>query len=651
MCGIAGIIRFDGRPACRASLEAAVRALRHRGPDDAGTWCEGPVGIGATRLAVMDPSLAGHQPMSRGDGRYHLVFNGEIYNFRELRHELRGLGETFHTETDTEVLLAALIRWGTAALDKLNGMWAFAFHDLHINSGFLARDRFGVKPLFYSTDERQLAFASELSAWSLLGAADHGINEEALVEHLSFGFISGQKTIFRGAKRLEPGSLIAFDGRAVGRPTRFYDPIDRVFADGRSTQSDNTLNGQKADASRSARRLLSESVVRRRVADVPMGAFLSGGLDSSIIVSHLAEACGTPIKTFSLGYADQASYDETSFARLVADRFGTDHHEWRVTEPDILSAIPALLDHLGEPLGDSSIIPTALVSRLARRHVTVALSGDGGDELFGGYSRYLAHASFAALERLPRWMRAWVLEPAARWGRAHRSGAVGNRVRQLGKLLRGEGLKTIERHVAWSRILSPEAEAAVFGISDGASRATEAQTWLKRCEAHMLELGNSLSRRMIGMEPLCHIMALDIGHQLPADMLHKVDLASMLHSLEVRTPFLDPQVVEFALALSADRKIRGGVGKRLLVEAYRGHLPDEVLDRGKRGFEVPIGEYFRGPLKDWFHEVVTRNRVESVGLISYPGVQRIFAEHLERKADHADLLFALLSLCHWLGRR
>jgi asparagine synthase (glutamine-hydrolysing) len=352
---------------------------------------------------------------------------------------------------------------------------------------------------------------------------------------------------------------------------------------------------------------------------------------------HLAQCSPRPIATFAIGYKDRPTYDETRYARLMADRLGSDHHEFRLGFDEVIDTLPAVLDHLGEPFFDSSILPTAVVSRLARRHVTVCLSGDGGDELFGGYYRYLGHESIDSYQRLPALLRNAVIEPLTRRTGASKSSRLADRVRQFRKLLRAAGLPIADRHLAWSQILSPDAHPILRCESDDT---------LETIRQEMARLTAGLPES----DAINRILAFDLQYALPSDMLHKVDLASMMHSLEVRVPFLDPQVVETALACPSSWKVHKGLRKRLLVHAYRGRLPDEILDRPKMGFELPIGEFLRGPLRDMFNSVVSREQVESLQLLDYDAVQDAYAAHCARRSEHADLLFAVLSLCWWHGR-
>jgi len=631
MCGICGVISFSDEPVAPGPIERACAALRHRGPDHQGVWIDhargGRVGLGAVRLAVLDPTAASHQPMQRAGGRLHLVYNGEIYNFREIRRELADLGEPFFTDGDTEVVLAACARWGVEAFSRFNGMWALAFYDAETRAGFFCRDRFGIKPLLYRADTARVCFASELRALTLLGAGGRTIDTTALMQHLRYGYIAHPATIYREARRLAPGHFLRFDAEGVHAPQSYYSPP--IDPEPRARED-------YAGICTRLRRSLADAVAVRRVSDVPIGAFLSGGLDSSIVVAHLAAATGRPVQTFAVSYAGQPGSDETPFARAVAGAFGTEHHDVLLSEREVLAAIPNILDHLGEPVGDSSILPTALLCEFARRHVTVALSGDGGDELFGGYWRYLGHAAMDAYQRIPQSVRQAVIEPALRFVGASKSTAAGNRARQFQKLVRAHSGDALQRHLAWSRIVSPEAEGLFRDATEAAA-----------LDHRMLELARESTFAMDPRDSPNRILMFDLRFSLPADMLQKVDLASMMHSLEVRVPFLDPAVVELASSLPSELKIDRGIRKRILADAYRVRLPDEVLDRAKQGFEVPFGEFLRGPLQELFHDTVTRAAVDSFGTLSYDAVESIYRDHLARRGEHADLLFALLSLCWW----
>ncbi len=626
MCGIAGIVDFAGRPIERTLLTESCDTMRHRGPDDAGTWIDTrsgqSVGISATRLAIIDPTPGGHQPMVRGDGRFAIVFNGLIYNYRDLRDELAIEGVRPTTRSDTEMALLACMRWGPRALERFNGMWALAFFDRQRGEGFLARDRFGIKPLVWVEHDRKLMFASEMRALRGLGRWPRDVDRSGLQQYMRFGYVCHPGTIYSAARRLPPATFLPFGPSAVGSTVRYYEPPARP---------DGGAVPDRQEAAARVRRALFESVARRRVADVPIGAFLSGGLDSSIIVAHLAELTSGPVKTFSVGWAEDHAYDETRYAREVAERFGTEHYELKCRFDDVLAVLPSMLDHLGEPFFDSSVLPTAIVSQFARRHVTVSLSGDGGDELFGGYWRYLAHGMLDRYRRLPRLVRVGLIERLMKRSSVSRTSLLGNRARQFRKLLRAGHADPLRRHLAWSQILAPDARDILRDNDDDP----------------FLDVLLQLTAGCDASDPLNRILLFDLQVGLPCDMLHKVDLASMYHSLEVRVPFLDSEVVAAATTLPSSMKIDGGDGKSILKDAYRGVLPDAVLSRSKVGFEVPVGEFLRHELREMFCDTVTRDVVESFGLLDYDAVRRTYDDHCARRGEHADLLFALLSLCWW----
>ncbi len=634
MCGIAGILNFSGKPVDHDALLSACQAMRHRGPDDYGIFVDDapptPLGFASVRLAVVDPTPAGHQPFLYDRGNYALSFNGEIYNYRELRRELSGKGMRFSTDTDTEVVAASCVQWGENAPSRFNGMFAFAFYDIRQKTGFIVRDHFGIKPLLYRAGHNDCAFASEMSALLELATFDRRIDDEALLHYLHFGYFAAPASVYSAVRRLQPGHLIRFANNRLSEPARYS-----TLSQGVTRVTHET----RAERCRRIRRALYRSVAKRRLADVPLGAFLSGGLDSSIIATHLAQCTPAPITTFSIGYPQHDNYDERHFARMVAHRLGSRHHELSIESRDIVEAVIPVLNHLSEPFGDSSIVPTAIVSHLARQQVTVCLSGDGGDELFGGYWRYLGHESLRTYRRIPQWLRSLIIEPLVNHSRHSKSSAVGNRLRQLRKLLRAECESTVERHLAWSLILSPEARIAILKNSThDVARNRALNGFRNTCALFASD------------DALNQILSFDLRYSLPNDMLHKVDLASMLHSLEVRVPFLDPEVVAAAESCPSVIKVNGGRAKQLLVDAYRGLIPDPVLDRGKMGFEVPVGELLRADFKEPFLSTVTKETIESFGLLDYHGIQKVYQDHCEHRVECADLLFAIWSLCWWRSK-
>jgi asparagine synthase (glutamine-hydrolysing) len=570
-------------------------------------------------------------------GRHTLVYNGEVYNFREIRRDLQARGEEFITDGDTEVVLRACVRWGVDALSHFNGMFALAYYDRHARSGFVARDRFGVKPLLYAAPAGRLCFASELGGLEPLGAWDRQIDRRALTQLLLFGYIAHPRTIHRGVRRLGPGEVLTFDARGAAEPRSWYSlgaARDRVATTPTHDAQD------YGESSAAVRRAIARSVDLRKVSDVPIGAFLSGGLDSSIIVAHLSALIGRPIQTFCVGHAEHATYDETRYARLVAGHFSTDHHELKLSRDETLAAVPLVLNHLSEPVGDSSIIPTWLVSRFAAERVTVALSGDAGDELFAGYWRYTAHDAFAAYQRVPRFLRRGLLEPLLRCGGSAKSSRFANKLRQFRKLLRATGGDAFERHLAWSRILPPESAGGLVDPDEAAA-----------CVEEVLDTARRLSAPWAGDDELNRLLAFDIQYGLPSDMLQKVDLASMAHSLEVRTPFLDPGLVELAMSLPASFKMNRGRKKIILGDSHRGLLPDAILERPKMGFEVPVGEFLRSDLESMFRDVVTPAALGALGGVDPAAVEGLFEAHRARRGEFADVLFTVLSLCWWQGRQ
>ncbi len=649
MCGIAGIIDFRGRPIDEGLLHRFNACLAHRGPDDRGVFVHARDGFSAglahTRLAVIDPTPEGHQPMLDASGRYAVTYNGELYNYRTLREQLP---VPCRTQSDTEVVLQSLIVWGPEALPRLDGMWALAFLDLDRWAGHLSRDPLGIKPLYYAFHDDRLVFASELNAIRMIPGMPLDLDPDALDIYLHLGFIPHPYTIYRHIRKLPPGRVLRFDAQGVREPEP-YGMADRRWpmAEG-SGQDQSPVSGRSeissyAQALREVRRLTMEAVQRQRVSDVPLGAFLSGGLDSSIVVACLAQAGGPAVKTFSIGYAEHGRYDETRYACLVAKHLQTEHHEFRLTFRDVLDTIEPVLGHLGEPFADSSLLPTTLVSRHTRGHVTVALSGDGGDELFGGYWRYLAHGYLDRYLRLPGIVRRGMIEPFLRLAPAARSNRVLDRLRQARKLLRGANAPdAIGRHLAWARWIEPAAAADLLGRKRANRAASTIESMYRAAAAGAPGLART-------QDSLDAVMSADRAVSLPADMLFKVDTASMMHALEVRVPLLSVDLVQYVAALPLEYKIHQGVGKRVLRDAFRDLLPPEILSRRKMGFEVPIGEFLRHELRDLYGGLVTRDALASLGLESVAAA-RLYDEHLTRREDHADLLWSLLVLCSWHGK-
>lgn len=629
MCGIAGIIDFTGRAIERGRLEWACAALAHRGPDDHGVWMfESPgfsAGLAHTRLAVIDPTPEGHQPMTDAAGRWAVAYNGELYNYRELRRELGG---DFRTDSDTEVVLGACTRWGPEALQRFDAMWALAAVDASGRCGHLSRDPFGIKPLYYACDDGQLVFASELAVLRGLEGGAREIDPDAVALYLHLGYVPHPLTIYRGVRKLAPGHVLEFDACGPRKPRRYHQLA-------RPSGSPPAY----ADAVRELRARVEQAVVSQRIADVPLGAFLSGGLDSSIVAGCLARAGGPAVRTFSIGYADHPSYDETRFARLAAERLGTEHHVFALTFVDVLAAVEPMLNHLGEPFADSSLLPTSLVSMHTRRHVTVALSGDGGDELFGGYWRYLGHHYLERYRRVPGVVRKGLVEPLLGLAPAGKSTRWMNRLRQARKLLRGDLPDPLARHIAWARFMDAGLAAELIG-------ADRAQATTQAMERLMREAAGGWGYSASPGAPLGEILLADLGMGLPDDMLFKVDVASMFHSLEVRVPLLSQGLVDFVTGLPIEYKIAAGQGKRILRDAFRGIVPDEIVARKKMGFEVPVGEFLRNELRGMYHDVVSAEALQGFG-IDPAAAGRVYQAHAARREDYTELLWSMLVLCWW----
>jgi asparagine synthase (glutamine-hydrolysing) len=612
MCGIVGFAAAPGRRAPDARVgEAMNAAIVHRGPDDGGVHREDAVLLGMRRLAIIDLG-GGHQPMVSADGQRVLVFNGEVYNFRRLRAELQALGHAFRTDSDSEVILIAYEAWGEAAVARLEGMFAFALWDRARGQLLLARDRLGKKPLFLWDGPDGIGFASELKSLLALPDFRREVDTGVLPGYFAFGYVPSPRSIFRDVRKLPAGHYAVWrDGRL--REERYWQ-LD--FAP--------TFKGSEVEAVEELHARLQAAVDDRLVADVPFGAFLSGGLDSSVVVALMAQRMTQPVKTFSIGFKE-ARYSELSGAKRVADLLGTEHHEL-VVEPEATDLIEKLVWHLDEPFADSSALPTYLVSELARPHVKMVLSGDGGDESFAGYERYL---KFLALERLGP------LRGPASLGLRVAGGVVpglfGQRLRRVGQRL-GEGFPdSYLSGVALSRpdqmraLLGP-AGAEGYGALHPLFRADDARPMIDR------------------------IVDADIRSYLLDDILVKLDRMTMAASIEGRAPLLDHRVVEFAVRLPAHLRVRDGRGKHVLREVARRWLPSDVLDKPKQGFAIPLPEWFRAKLGAMAGDVFASRAFRERGWVQPAVVDGLLAEHRAGRADHAEPLWQVLVLELWARR-
>ena len=646
MCGIAGCLRPGGDR--RERLESVARrmsdALRHRGPDDEGCWVDPARGValGHRRLSILDLSPAGHQPMVSESGRWVVIFNGEIYNFLDLRAELEPLGHRFRGHSDTEVVLAAVERWGLEpALDRLNGMFAFAFWDRERESLHLVRDRLGEKPLYYGWCGGTFLFGSELKALQAHPAFDTEISRDSLAIFLRLGYIPAPSSIYGGIFKLPAGTLLTVHpGKpgALAEPVAYWD-AKKVVERARR----NPFTGSLEAATTALDALLRDAVRIRMVADVPLGAFLSGGIDSSLVVSLMQAQSTRPVRTFSIGF-HESQYNEAQHAAAVARHLGTDHTELYVTPKEARDVIPSLPVFYDEPFADASQIPTHLVSRLARRHVTVSLSGDGGDELFGGYDRYFhGRALWKTVGWMPRpgrklaasLLRAvpagWAA-PLGRWRLTARfaSASPADRIRRVAALLESESAESLYRDLV---SLWKAPEALVAGSREPATILTDRLRWAD---------AGDFTQRMMFFDMLLY---------LPEDIMVKVDRASMAVSLESRAPYLDPRVAEFAWRLPLALKVRKGRGKWILRRLLAAYVPPVLTERPKMGFGVPIDSWLRGPLRDWGEALLGRERLRREGYLDAEGIRRIWEQHLREERNWQYLLWPVLMFQAWLEDR
>jgi asparagine synthase (glutamine-hydrolysing) len=620
MCGICGVSHFDGSPVDRPGLDRMVESIRHRGPDDAGVWVDGSVGLGNTRLAVIDLSPAGHQPLSNETGDVWIAFNGEIYNFQSLRSETDERGHTFRSRTDTETIVHLFEDRGIECLQPLRGMFALAIWDGRNRELWLARDRLGKKPLYYFTDGSRLIFGSEIKAILASPNVPRVLNRNALPLYLAYGYIPAPETIFDGIQALRPGCWLRVRDGQVEEKAYWTAPTPTL------PQSKKHRMGEREWASALLDRL-REAVQLRLISDVPLGAFLSGGLDSSAVVALMAEAASGPVKTFAMGFGGEPSYDETAHARIVAKHLGTDHHEFTI-EPHVIDLVPKLAWHLDQPFGDSSVIPTYLVSKLAREHVTVALTGDGGDELFAGYERFHAARLAQRYRAVPGFAHHSIAALAKHWPQGTGYRDLGRRTLRFVTAAR---LPLPEQYLGWVGVMSPELVRDVLADSTGGALA-HFQTYFRAAN---------------GGDPVPTLLDVNLRSYLPDDLLIKADRMSMAASLEARSPFLDHVLVEFAATIPVSLKLRGSVGKYILKRAFEDKLPLEIIRRKKHGFGVPIGKWFRTSLREYLTDTLLSAQATGRGLLRTEAVRQLVNAHLSGQRDHGHALWTLMMLEVW----
>ena len=634
MCGISGYLETAGRDCDHRSRLAAMSSpLRHRGPDDSGIWFDAEAGIGLAhrRLAILDLSPQGRQPMVSPQGRHVISYNGEVYNFLELGRELGSLGHVFRGGSDTEVLLAAIEQWGIAqALSKFKGMFAFALWDRQERVLTLARDRIGEKPLYYAVTGGAFLFGSELKALRGHPAWRGGIDPEALQALFRYTYIPAPHTIHPDVRKLEPGTFLQVhnrEGCLRQSSHTYWSVVDAAIRGGRKRGS-----GSETEVSDELEKLLSGVLQRQMLADVPLGAFLSGGVDSSAIVALMQAQSSRKIKTFCIGFHEQR-FNEAPYAKSVARHLGTEHTEFYLTEQDALDLVPELPAIYDEPFADSSQIPTCLLTRLARGSVTVALSGDGGDELFFGYDRYRMVQSFwQKLSLAPKPLRQ----------------ALSALLRRQSRLLEAAPIRAVSagghRLTRFAELFASE---TMHSLNE---KMTGYDSWAEDLVAFDSPARSDFTRGLWDRFPdgPMHMMLLDLLRYLPDDILVKVDRAAMASSLETRVPFLDHSLIEYLFRLPFGMKYRGGSTKHLLREVLYRHVPKELIERPKMGFGVPIEIWLRGPLRDWGESLLSERALSESGLLNPAPIRRKWLEHQSGQCNWRYRLWPVLMFQSWL---
>ena len=623
MCGIVGIVRNDGKSIDEELLTRMNNAIRHRGPDDDGFYVNGSVGLGMRRLAIIDLK-GGAQPIHNQDRSSWIVFNGEIYNYLELREKLEKLGHTFYTNSDTEAIVHAYDQFGADCPKHLRGMFAFAIWNERTQELFLARDRVGKKPLLYAHINGQLIFGSEFSALLLHPDVSRDIQPEALDYYLSFMCIPAPLTAYRAIRKLEPGHWLRWRHGEI-ELQRYWQP-----------DFTKKVDLSEEEAGERTVEILRDAVRVRLMSEVPLGAFLSGGIDSSAVVALMSQESSERVKTFSIGF-DEQDFSELHHARRIAEHVGAEHHEF-IVRPDALEVLPTLVEHYGEPYADSSAVPTYYVAKETRKHVTVALNGDGGDESFAGYERYIAMGLTEKYRRVPSFLRESVIKETVNL--IPSSPLKRSRVKSAKRLLDAVALPRVDRYARWVSVFNDQTKQPLY--SDHFREQTQAADatgilaeWFKRAN---------------GIGVVDAMLLTDQMTYLPNDLLVKVDIATMAVSLEARSPFLDHHVIEFAASLPQNLKLRRLTSKYLLKKVLRKLLPSENLERRKMGFGVPVGHWFRGKMQPFLREVLLSEKALRRGLFQPEAVRQLIELHVRGERDYSQQLWTLLMLELWFNR-
>ena len=646
MCGIVGFWKPSGYPAgieIENDIKAMTDSLIHRGPDDSGYYVDkkSSLALGHRRLAIIDLTNAGHQPMESFSGRFVIVYNGEIYNFGEIKEEiLKDRNIAFRGNSDTEVILAAVEIWGIEkTLKKLNGMFAFALWDKKEKKLFLARDRIGIKPLYYGVNNGIFFFASELKAIRKNPHFKPALNMEAVSSYFRLNYIPTPFSVYEGIFKLKPGKYLSVNDKLEIKRITYWS-AEEITVSGQK----NRINATEEDVILQLEHLLKDSVKKRMIADVPLGAFLSGGIDSSTVVALMQAQSSIPVKTFTIGFYEEG-YNEAQFAKDVAKHLGTDHTELYVTPKEAMDVIPKLADMYDEPFADASQIPTFLVSQLTRKYVTVSLSGDGGDELFGGYNRYFwATRIHKKIRAMPFFARKWATKimrgiSAERWDRlfgaieflipkSYRVELYGDKLHKVAEILNSKSLDEI-----YKRLISSWKEPAVF-TGTGEPKLVFDDVKFQKLIPNFQE----------------RIMFFDLVTYLVDDILVKVDRASMAVSLEARVPLLDHRVVEYSKRLPLEYKIRNGQGKWILRQVLYRYVPKELIERPKMGFGVPIDKWLRGPLKEWAEDLLHPKKLKESGIVDPDPIVEKWHQHLSAKGNWQYYLWNILMYQSWFEK-
>ena len=633
MCGICGKISPNDSKVEQDLLTRMTELLAHRGPDGDGTYIHhGPrlsAGLGHRRLSIIDLSNAGRQPMANEDGTLWIVFNGEIYNFQSLRSELEHKGHRFRSRTDTEVILHLYEDEGVSGISKLRGMFAFAIWDEKAETLLLIRDRVGIKPLVYYWDGRTFLFASEIKSILQDSTVRKEIDWNAMKLYLTFNYIPSPYTIFKNIRKLKPGHMLALRDGMMKEEAYWNINLNIVNQNRYST--DFTYQKEHLFS------MLEEAVQSHMVSDVPIGAFLSGGIDSSIIVGLMSRHSSRPVKTYSIGYKDMPFFDETHYARDVSALNHTDHHEIMLSARDILASIPDILDSFDEPFGDSSAIPSFVVSRETAQNVKVTLSGDGGDELFAGYRMYSGEYWHSIYRHIPRMARFHLIEPLLLSLPDSRDNLTADYARRIKKFLRGSKDAFEDRFLAWNEIFTREQQDGLLRFPQYVTSDLGRQILSKRLNEYESDLLNRM-------------LYADFKESLPGDMLHKVDSMSMLNSLEVRVPLLDHRVCELAFSFHGGVKMKRGRGKYILLETFKHILPPSLHNRPKWGFEIPIGKWMKTDLKYLINEYLSRDLIQRQGIFNFDMIHPMVQNLMNNRIDTSWQLWNLIVFQNWYFR-